>query len=174
MRMIYEPEYIKILRKSQFRGKDNKLVKFNKNENFSDQGITRIAFEKIDKAFTVVNGFIDKMCNKLEIVINDNKATNYQNSDEIHTFQIYQNEQIKDNSTIKKEISSNTSQINFQDLSLLNDKLASLLFNKVSSSNNYCQQSFEKNNYGLTQSETIQFKRSIINLVNQMSKDFSF
>lgn len=51
--MIYEPEYIKILRKSQFCGKDNKLVKLNKNENFSDQGITRIAFEKIDKAFTV-------------------------------------------------------------------------------------------------------------------------
>ncbi|TRY52330.1 Uncharacterized protein CTYZ_00002820 [Cryptosporidium tyzzeri] len=174
MRMIYEPEYIKILRKSQFRGKDNKLVKFNKNENFSDQGITRIAFEKIDKAFNLVNGFIDKMCNKLEIVINNNNATNYQNSDEIHTFQIYQNEQIKDNSTTKKEISSNTSQINFQDLSLLNDKLASLLFNKVNFSNNYCQQFFEKNNYGLTQSETIQFKRSIINLVNQMSKDFSF
>lgn len=59
--MIYEPEYIKILRKSQFRGKDNKLVKFNKNENFSDQGITRIAFEKIDKAFTVslkLNNFV--------------------------------------------------------------------------------------------------------------------
>ncbi|OLQ16963.1 hypothetical protein ChUKH1_09265 [Cryptosporidium hominis] len=172
--MIYEPEYIKILRKSQFCGKDNKLVKLNKNENFSDQGITRIAFEKIDKAFTLVNGFIDKMCNKLEIVINNNKVTkNYQNSDGIHTFQIYQNEQIKDNSTTKKETSSNTSQINFQDLSLLNDKLASLLFNKVSSSNNDCQQSFEKNNYGLTQSETIQFKRSIINLVNQMNKDFS-
>ncbi|CUV04951.1 unnamed protein product [Cryptosporidium hominis] len=114
------------------------------------------------------------MCNKLEIVINNNKVTkNYQNSDGIHTFQIYQNEQIKDNSTTKKETSSNTSQINFQDLSLLNDKLASLLFNKVSSSNNDCQQSFEKNNYGLTQSETIQFKRSIINLVNQMNKDFS-
>ncbi|KAK9173411.1 Uncharacterized protein cmbei_3001040 [Cryptosporidium meleagridis] len=172
--MIYEPEYIRILRKSQFRGKDNKLVKFNKSENISDQGITGIAFEKIDKAFIIVNGFIDKMFNMLEMAINDKVTKNYQNSDETHTIQIYQNEQIRDNSATKKEASSNTSQINFQDLSLLNDKLASLLFNKVSSSNNYCQQPFEKNNYGLTQSETIQFKRSIINLVDQINREFSF
>ncbi|KAH8585065.1 uncharacterized protein ELE39_001016 [Cryptosporidium sp. chipmunk genotype I] len=108
------------------------------------------------------------------MAIIDNKTRKNPNPGEINTIQIYPNEQIKDISTIKKETFSNSTQINFQDLNVLNDKLASLLFNKVSSSNNYCQQFFEKNNYGLTRSETIQFKKSMVNLINQMNKDFSF
>lgn len=52
MERIYEPEYIKILRRTQFREKDQ-LAKFNKNDDFSSRRITDIAFNKIDKVFIV-------------------------------------------------------------------------------------------------------------------------
>lgn len=52
MERIYEPEYIKILRRSQFREKDQ-VVKFAKNDGFNGQRITDSAFKKIDNVFIV-------------------------------------------------------------------------------------------------------------------------
>ncbi|OII70772.1 uncharacterized protein cubi_00917 [Cryptosporidium ubiquitum] len=173
MKRIYEPEYIKILRKSQFRGKDQ-LINFDRNKSFYSKGITDVAFEKIDKAFIVINEFIDKIYNKLEMISIDNKKKVNLNVGEIHTIQIYPKEPINNYSDIKKENYSNSTQINFQNFDLLNDKLASLLFNKVNSSNKHYQYSFQKKNYGLTHNETIQFKKSITNLINQINRDFSY
>lgn len=60
MKRIYEPEYIKILRKSQFRNKEQ-TRNFEKNKSFCGKIITDVAFEKIDKAFIVslkINNFV--------------------------------------------------------------------------------------------------------------------
>lgn len=106
------------------------------------------------------------------IIINKTKVNS--NIREIQTIQMYPNDHANNCSVVKKEIYSNSNQINFQNLNILNDKLASLLFNRANSSSKCYQYSFKKNNYGLTHSETIQFKKSIMNLINQMNKDFSF
>lgn len=120
-----------------------------------------------------VNDFIDKLYNKLEMAVIDKETEDRMDFGEIQASQIYSNNPISSENTSKIEPPPSSAQINFEDLNTLNEKLASLLLNKVSSSNKCLHHACRKNSYGLTQYETIQFKKSIVNLIHQMNKNFS-
>ncbi|KAJ1608798.1 hypothetical protein OJ252_2420 [Cryptosporidium canis] len=173
MKGLYEPEYIKILRKSQFRGKDQ-LAILDRGRLSGYRGITDIAFNKIDKAFILVNDFIDKIYNKLEMVVIDHTTKDQANFDEVREAQMHPNNPVPCEPGTEKETCHSSPSIDFEDLNILQEKLASLLLFKASYSSRYHHPTCKKNTYGLTQYETIQFKQSMISLINQMNRSPHF
>lgn len=109
----------------------------------------------------------------LEMVVIENTTGDRIDLEEIQKIPTYPNNSTMSDAIGKKETRPSSAQINFEDLNILNEKLASLLLNKVNSSNKCLHNTCRKNSYGLTQYETVQFKKSIINLINQMNKNFS-
>ncbi|KAJ1609072.1 hypothetical protein OJ253_1677 [Cryptosporidium canis] len=173
MKGLYEPEYIKILRKNQFRGKDQ-LAILDRSRLSGYPGITDIAFNKIDKAFILVNDFIDKIYNKFEMAVIDHTTKDQANFGEVREMQMHPNIPVSCEPETEKETCHSSPSIDFEDLSVLQEKLASLLLFKASSSNRHHPPACKKNTYGLTQYETIQFKQSMISLINQINRSSHF
>ncbi|KAF7456115.1 hypothetical protein HWI79_3371 [Cryptosporidium felis] len=162
IKRIYEPEYIKVLKKSYFRNKDKKVETSNINKN---QGFTAITIQKIDRMFLVANDFFDMICNNIEKRLAINKEDNIEDDIQMESIS---DEALKSEVLTRCEVPCPSSQVNFKDLNVLNEKLATLLFNRVGSSKIH-EYSKHRKNYGLTTTETVQFKKSMISLVSQMN-----